>query len=122
MERQLVGELKRHHNHTGNPEDVMAKSKEFLRGYLPEDKDLIQSMNNAWKIYTNVFGDDNQGNYGQIQNFLNFFQIVKEEFLTIGEMLPNLGGQTSNQVENEFAKEIQKEIDKYYRMLGRGLA
>lgn len=104
---------------TGKPEDVMAKSKEFLRGYLPEDKDLIQSMNNAWKIYANVFGDDSQGNYGQIQNFLNFFQIVKEEFMTIGEMLPTLGGQTSHKVENEFVKDIQREIDKYYNMLGR---
>lgn len=128
--------------HTGTPEDVMAKSKEFFKDYLPENKNLIQSMNNAWKIYTDVFGDDNQENYSQIQNFLNFYQIVEQEFLTIGEMLPtlddagfeasfttnsstsqipNIGHEPAREKQHEIetwlVRDIQKEIDKYYTML-----
>ena len=103
---------------SGKPEDILAKSKEFFKDYVPENKNLIQSMNNAWKIYTSVFGDDYQDS--QIQNFLNFYQIVKEEFLTIGEMLPTLGEPTLRHIESKFANDIQKEIDKYDKMLRGG--
>lgn len=103
---------------SGKPEDVLMKSKDFLSGYRSEDKDLIRSLNDAWKIYVSVFGNDPSRNYSQILNFMNFLQIVKEEFMTIGEMLPKLGDDDGmRQVDSRIVKELDKEINKYDQML-----
>lgn len=106
--------------HTGENEDVLSKSKDFLSGYLPENKDFIQSLRSAFQIHTNVFGADPKRNYDQIRNFIDFLKIVKDEFMRIGEQLPTLGTPESQErmsSDSYLMKAISKEIEKYNKML-----
>jgi hypothetical protein len=104
---------------TGKPEDVLLKTKEFLSNYTSEEKDLIESLNNAWNLYTKVFGNDPKSNFSQIQNFANFFQLVKEEFMKIGELLNNMQDDDGlNLIQNDFFKALNKEQRKYEKMMG----
>ena len=102
---------------TGKPEDVLLKTKEFLSNYTPEEKDLIEALNNAWNLYTNVFGNNPRNNFAQIQNFANFFQIVKEEFMKIGELLNSMQDGKLDVIENDFFKALNKEQRKYEKMI-----
>lgn len=102
---------------TGKPEDVLLKTKEFLSNYTPEEKDLIESLNNAWNLYTKVFGNNPINNFAQIQNFANFFQIVKEEFMKIGELLNSMQDGKLDVIENDFFKALNKEQRKYEKMI-----
>jgi len=104
---------------TGKPEDVLLKTKEFLSNYTPEEKDLVKSLDNAWNLYTKVFGNDKKSNFSQIQNFANFFQLVKEEFMKIGELLNNMQDDDGlNVIQNDFLKALNKEQRKYEKMMG----
>lgn len=105
---------------SGEIEDVLLKTKDFFVNYQSEGKNLIDALNSAWKIYTSVFGSEPRKNYGQIQNFMNFLQIVRDEFMTLGEILPSL--EKSNEIEkidDEFTKILNNEIDKYYQMINQ---
>jgi len=97
---------------SGKPEDVLAKSKDFFRAYQAEDKGLIKSLEAAWKIFVGVFGL--RGSETQKRNFLNFMQIVQEEFMTIGEMLPTMGDDNgTRRVNNSLVKRLNGAIKKF---------
>jgi hypothetical protein len=97
---------------SGKPEDVLAKSKDFFRAYQAEDKGLIESLEAAWKIFVGVFGL--RGSETQKRNFLNFMQIVQEEFMTIGEMLPTMGDDNgTRRVNNSLVKRLNGAIKKF---------
>jgi hypothetical protein len=103
---------------SGEIEDILLKSKDFLANYRSEGKNLIDAMNSAWKIHTSVFGSDPKKNYGQIQNFMNFLQLVKDEFMTVGEILPSLEkSHEIEKVDDEFVKILNNEINKYYQLI-----
>lgn len=100
---------------SGKPEDVLAKSKEFFGGYHAEDKGLIESLESAWKIFVDVFGIHRSET--QKRNFLNFMEIVRDEFMTIGEMLPMMGDDDgTKQVTSAFVERLNGLIKKFENM------
>jgi hypothetical protein len=55
-----------------------------------------------------------RGSETQKRNFLNFMQIVQEEFMTIGEMLPTMGDDNgTRRVNNSLVKRLNGAIKKF---------
>lgn len=104
---------------TNKVEDVLSRTKEFFANYQTEEKNLIDSLNSAWKVHTSVFGNDPQSNRSQIVNFIEFLQIVKEQFMKIGEFLPDIGNESeAEQINDDFVKILDAEISKFKKIAG----
>ena len=102
--------------HADNYEDVLAPVKQFFAGVKPEGKGLIESMNSAFEIYRRVFGLSTG-----VRDFLNFYQIVYDEFMKLSERLPTMGDddESLNFKDSSMAKSIKQEIDKYNKLMER---
>lgn len=98
---------------TGKYQDVMAATKQFLSKIETEERDLIQSMRNAYRIYWTVFGHP----YRQhIRDFRNFFEIVKEEFMKLSEQLPTMGEDEGEIADTPYVQALDAEIAYYTRL------
>jgi len=100
--------------HSGEYVDVMATAKSFFQKFNTEPKDLIDAMNDAWEIHNSIFGPRY---VNQARNFINFFQIVKEEFMKIGEKLPTMGDDEDEDLSRSpYMKSLDNEIAKYEKI------
>jgi hypothetical protein len=61
-------------------------------------------------LYFKVFGEPD-GYNSQVQNFINFLQIAKEEFFTIGEKLPTFSEKPLEISQSKIIKNINKFIN-----------
>jgi hypothetical protein len=95
---------------TGKIRDVMLNTRQFLQGIRPENKELIQSMRDAFNIFWSVFKDSYSNH---IRDYINFFEIVKEEFMKIGELLPTMGDDDMSKPSMPYIKELNREINVY---------
>lgn len=98
----------------GRDVDVMGPAKEFLRGIEAQEADLIESVRKAFNIFWNVFGKNwSQG----IRDYINFFEIVKEEFMRLGEHLPTMGDSGSGEMSSSpYVRLLDREIAHYRRL------
>ena len=102
---------------TGQPEEVTKKSKDFLVGHIADEQDMIESLEKAFKIYTDVFGNP-ENNREAARNFHNFLQLAREEFMTLGEMLPSMEEDDGERmVDNSFTKRLDAAIKKFRAMV-----
>lgn len=97
--------------HSGKAVDVLEPSKDFLKDYS-SDGDFLNSLDNALKISLSALPNER----GQINNFINFLEIVRDEFLTIGEMLPTMGSFELEKSKDDSIKILNGKIKKYERL------
>lgn len=104
--------------------DVLGPVKQYFSSYMRADDDFLKSLDKAFKINLAVFGTErvfikgNPSHYSPTlaNNFINFLQIVRDEFITIGEHLPTLGQPALERGKKEIIDVIDKKIDEYERV------
>lgn len=93
---------------TGSYVDILAPAKSFLGKYEEGSGQYLDNLDNALDISLKVFPKNLQ----QVMNFINFLQIVRDEFMTFGERLPTLGGGALEQNRAE-TKKLNEKIDEW---------
>lgn len=100
---------------SGKYADVMLASKEFLQNLETEEKDMLNSLAAAFRISVAVFGERTE----QPRNFMNFLQIVRDEFMKLGETLPTMGEDDMEELTSPYIKILDQEIAKYRQIVDR---
>ena len=93
--------------------DVLEPIRKFFSNYSGQG-DFLDSLDKSLKINLMVLGHSLE----QVRNFINFLEIVRDEFITIGEQLPTLGEPSLESGNKELIKSIEtklKEYEKLYR-------
>lgn len=105
---------------TGRDVDVLAPAKDFFRGYEGESEGYITHLGRAFEICMKVFPKKRFSSVilQQTDNFRNFLELVRDEFMTFGERLPSMreGGLERSRAEE---KKINREIRKYESLRSR---
>lgn len=94
----------------GRDRDIMHPTKQFFQGVEVEERDLIESVRRAFKIFWSVFGESWKTG---IRDYINFFEIVKEEFMRLGEYLPTMGDGGGEMSSSPYIGLLDKEIERY---------
>jgi hypothetical protein len=95
---------------SGRDRDIMHPTKQFFKGVGVEERDLIESVRRAFKIFWAVFGETWKSG---IRDYINFFEIVKEEFMRLGERLPTMGDGGGEMSSSPYIALLDNEIKKY---------
>jgi len=90
--------------------DVLSSTKDFFKEYSPGQEEFLTHLRYALSLYFKVFGEPD-GYNSQVQNFINFLQIAKEEFFTIGEKLPTFSEKPLEISQSKIIKNINKFIN-----------
>jgi len=94
--------------------DALGPSKEFLKGYEGDSEGYLTHLGRAFEICMKVFPPKTFSSVAlqQSDNFRNFLELVRDEFMTFGERLPAMrdGGLERNRDEE---KKINRAIRKY---------
>jgi hypothetical protein len=97
--------------HSGEYVDPLSPTKAFLKKYDNED-DFLESLDKALDISLMVMGHSSE----QVRNFINFLEIVRDEFITIGERLPTLGEPSLEGANKELLRSINKKLKEYEKL------
>lgn len=94
-------------NKNNNYVDVLHPLKDFLSSYSKEEEgDLFKSLDKAIQINRMVFFRWDE----TVEDFINFLQIVRDEFMTIGEKLASFHEPPMELANKEMIKSINKKI------------
>ena len=90
--------------------DVLYPLKNYFYSYSKEeDSDLFKSLDNALKINLMVFSNEDF----DVQNFIDFLKIVRDEFMTIGEKLSSFHEPAMELANKEMINAINKKIKEF---------
>lgn len=108
---------------TGKIVDVLGPVKKFLAGYGGESGDYIMHLDRALDICLKVFPQESFSSVilQQSDNFRNFLELVRDEFMTFGERLPRLGEEPL-EVNRDEARRIDRAIEKYESMRNKAFS
>lgn len=97
--------------HSGSDVDVLSPVKSFLSKYGDHEEDFLDSLDKALEINLIVMGHSAE----QIRNFINFLELVRDEFITIGERLPTLD-EPLLEKNKKYQSDINKKLKFYERL------